>query len=222
MNHVNYYVFFQDFVYSPLTHPANLNHPWVRIHWWSVDAQCQLVVLGQAFRSAWGACLDLSRTWKMRARAGAVGRRVPAEIPLEKNKKQRGLDTFPGLFHLTVVGAIALSSEPTGNQGMEKSFESSSLWRDDWDHRGPVDVDRFSGSPFNLMETWNRLSQICFNQMEVQSAEKTGLRLHQNSHCSLVRRDPELLAFIITARCTTTYNTHIYVYTSWDACNAWI
>jgi hypothetical protein len=115
-----------------------------------------------------------------------------------------------------------LSSEPTGNQGMEKSFESSSLWRDDWDHRGPVDVDRFSGSPFNLMETWNRLSQICFNQMEVQSAEKTGLRLHQNSHCSLVRRDPELLAFIITARCTTTYNTNIYVYTSWDACNAWI
>ena len=170
-DHVNYYVFFSGFcLFTP--HPPRKFKPSRRIHWWSVDAQCQLVVLGQAFRSAWGACLDLSRTWKMRARAGAVGRRVPV------SEEMIGI-----VDQWMLTDSLVRLEKPDGNMKQVVS-------------------DLF--------------------QMEVQSAEKTELRLHQNSHCSLVRRDPELLAFIITARCTTTYNTNIYVYTSWDACNAWI
>ena len=74
---------------------------------------------------------------------------------------------------------------------------------------------------FNLMEIW----QVFFRFLQTWRS-----KVHQTG--PVASKYAKLPAFVIiigidsryvdTARCTTTHNTNIYRYTSWDACNSWI
>lgn len=197
--------FFSGFCFFT-PHPPRFLKPSMMIHWWSMPSVSWLYLARRSDRHG----------------APVLICPVPGRNSVgEKEKTKRTWHISWWKIHLTVVGAIVVvGSEPTGNQGMEKSFESSSLWRDDWDHRGCWQILWFTFQADGNMA--GKHSDLFQSNGGPKCRKKQVLRLHQNSHCSLVRRDPELLAFIITARCTTTYNTNIYVYTSWDACNAWI
>ena len=124
-DHVNYYVFFQDFVYSPLTHPANLNHP----------------------GGSTGGLLMPSVSW----------------LYLARRSDRHGA---PVLI-CPVPGKCEPGREPLGG-----ACQSLKRWLGSWTS-GCWQILWFALK--NLMETWNRLSQICFKwRSKVQKKQNSG------------------------------------------------